>query len=402
MNGTIRKREHKRESDDKVIINYEFACRIDTSDVDQRQLKRAGYKMRKDAQAGLKRVHALVDLAGSDDRLRRKIGDLIFAARYGRPLPSVDEVRRRLGAGREPDACEYTLGEWLDTWLAGRGDLEASTRGSYRIHIEKHLKPHIGDVQLDRLDSRHIKAMFDAINARITGLNTQRQILKTLRAALYAAMDQEHLIVRNPAARFKLARAPETKRVWWSAEEVRRFLEATSGDRLAALWRTALMGGLRLGELLALRWADVDLDAKTLHVRYGKTPSSRRTVSLDAGTVKVLREHQLRQKKERLATFGAYHDDDLVFAREDGTPIQVHRPRIEFKRRARQLGLPVIRFHDARHSNASMLLEAGVDIKVVSERLGHSSTRITHDVYQHVAPRLQADASDRLSALVDG
>jgi integrase len=162
------------------------------------------------------------------------------------------------------------------------------------------------------------------------------------------------------------------------------------------------MGGLRRSELLQLRWPDVDLDAMTLQVQRGKTRSSRRIVVLDAETVKMLRAHRTRQSEERLAAFGAYNDDHLVFCREDGTSIPPHRVGLEFKQMARRIGLPVIRFHDARHSNASMLLEAGVDIKVVSERLGHASTRITHDVYHHVIRPLQADAVDRLAALVDG
>jgi integrase len=198
-------------------------------------------------------------------------------------------------------------------------------------------------------------------------------------------------------------RAPETERVWWSTDETRRFLDATRDDRLHALWRIALMCGLRRGELLRLRWSDVDLDdARTLQVQHGKTRSSRRTVSLDAGTVDALKIHRKRQLEERIATFGAYVDDDLVFCREDGTAILPHRVTLGFKRLARRHRLPIIRFHDARHSNASMLLEAGVDIRVVSERLGHASMRITHDVYQHVIRQLQDDAVERLAALVDG
>ncbi len=418
MRGAIRRRGDR----------YEFAVRIDTTDVDNRQLKRAGFERRKDAQGGLDHVRELVKLAGADDRLRCRIGNMIFKASYGKPLPSVDEVRRRLGAGREPDARTYTVGEWLDIWLAECGHLEPSTYGDHATIVRIYLKPHLGDVMLDKLDGRHIRAMFEWISERndvvrqareigelvpfdplevrrrvqVVGPTTQGKILKTLRAALNVAANDDHrLIDRNPAARFKLPRAERKPRTWWSSDQVRRFLEATRDDRLVALYRVALLRGLRRGELLALRWADVDLDARTLHVRAGKTESAQRAVSLDPGSVAVLREHRRRQLEERVATFGAYDDHDLVFAREDGTPIPPHQVTLGFQRLARQHGLQVMRFHDARHTAASIALESGIDIKVVSDQLGHSTTRITHDLYQHVVRRLHDEAAERVAASVD-
>jgi integrase len=420
MRGAVRKRKGG---------GYELACRIDTSDVDQRQLKRA-FKLRKDADAGLEHVRELVKLADADDRLRRRIGDMIFEARYGRPLPSVEEVRRRLGAGREPDAWTYTVGEWLDVWLAEcAGHLQPGTYNDHSATVRAYLKPHLGDLTLDKLDGRAIRAMFDWIAARndvvrqaretgglvpfdpldvrrrvqVVGPGTQGKILNVLRTALNVAANDDHrLIDRNPAARFKLPRAQRTSRTWWSTEQVNRFLKATHDDRLHALWRVALLRGLRRGELLALSWADVDLDAGLLHVRRGKTETAQRVVSLDPGTVTVLREHRKRQLQERVATFGSYVDHGLVFAQEDGTPIPGHRVTFDFQRLAHRHGLPRMRFHDTRHTAASIALESGIDIKVVSDQLGHSSTRITHDLYSHVVRRLHDDAAARVAAAVDG
>jgi integrase len=311
------------------------------------------------------------------------------------------------------------------------GSPSAGTCGPYGDHAtiaRIYLKPHLGDKLLDKLDGRAIRDMFDWINARndvvrqarqagelvpsdpldvrrrvqVVGLAMQGKILKTLRAALnVAASDDHRLIDRNPAARFKLPRAERKPRTWWSSAQVHRFLEATQEDRLHALWRVALLRGLRRGELLALRWSDVDLDTRTLHLRAGKTEAAQRVVSLDTETVKVLREHQLSQKKERIATFGAYDDHDLVFAREDGTPIPPQQVTFGFQRLARRHGLPVMRFHDARHTAASIALESGIDIKVVSDQLGHSTTRITHDLYQHVVRRLHDEAAERIAAKVD-
>jgi integrase len=331
-------------------------------------------------------------------------------------------VRRRLGAHRDPDARTYAVAEWLDVWLAGCGHLQPSTYGDHVTIVRLYLKPHLGDVMLDRLDDRHLGDMFGWINARNdevkfardngdpvpfdprddrksirqVGAAMQRKILKTLCVALNAAK-KRRLIDYNPATEYKLPRVrsarPPRPRVWWSSDQVRRFLEATRDDRLHALWRIALLRGLRRGELLGLRWVDVDLDQGMLFVRSGKTESSKRTVSLDAGTVTVLRDHRKRQLEERLATFGAYQDNDLVFAQEDGRPIPNHRITFGFQKLARQHDLPVMRFHDARHTAASIALESGIDIKVVSDQLGHSTTRITHDLYQHVVRRLHDEAA---------
>ena len=173
-------------------------------------------------------------------------------------------------------------------------------------------------------------------------------------------------------------------------------------DRLYALWRVALPRGLRRGELLSLTWGDIDLDARTLRVRSGKTKSSRRIVSLDAGTVTALRNHRKRQAEERLATFGAYQDADLVFALEDGSPIPPHRINMEFDRLTRKTALPRMRFHDCRHTAASIALESSVDIKVVSDQLGHATTKITLDLYSHVVRRLHEEAAERVAASIDG
>lgn len=298
-----------------------------------------------------------------------------------------------------------------------------------RRHVQTFLTPHLGGVQLDRLNGTHIRGMLDWISARnelvrqareaggrppsdpldmrrrvaVTGLTTQRQILRTLCSALNTAVDDEHrLIDRNPAARIRLPQPERKPTTWWSSVEVGRFLEVARGDRLYALWRIALLRGLRKGELLKLTWADVNPDGRTLRVRSGKTKSSRRTVSLDAGTATALRNHRKHQAEEMLASYGAYQDADLVFCQEDGSPIPPWWINTEFDRLTREVGLPRMRFHDTRHTAASIALESSVDIKVVSDQLGHATTKITLDLYQHVARRLHDEAAERVAASVDG
>lgn len=172
------------------------------------------------------------------------------------------------------------------------------------------------------------------------------------------------------------------------------------------------MTGLRRSELLALRWSDVDLDRGQLAVRRGMVaagyevhegePKSgrARTVAVDDETVGTFRRHRARQLEERMAWGEAWTDTGAIFTREDGTAIHPQSLSGAFVRRVRRSAVPTIRFHDLRHTHASLLLAAGVHPKVVQERLGHSSITITLDLYSHVAPGMQEDAAAKLGALV--
>lgn len=194
---------------------------------------------------------------------------------------------------------------------------------------------------------------------------------------------------------------------------MRTFLKGTSDDRLSGLWVLMAGTGLRRGEAIGLRWDAVDLDKNQLHVSRTlitvgseivwstpKTSRGRRSVALDSSTVSALRRHRARQAQERLSFGSNYNESSLVFAREDGSPLHPKSVSDEFQRRAKQVGVPVIRLHDLRHSYASLALQAGVQTKIVSERLGHVSTSITSDIYQHVTPGMQADAAEAIGRLL--
>jgi integrase len=199
----------------------------------------------------------------------------------------------------------------------------------------------------------------------------------------------------------------------WSADELRRFLEHVRADRLYAAWRLAATTGMRRGELLGLRWRDVDLDTARLSIvqtliegkeapRFSepKTDHGRRSIALDAETVAALREHRKRQVEERLAWGPAYQDHGLVLSREDGSPIWPRTFSRGFGRHAEDAELPTIRLHDLRHTHATLALSAGIHPKVVSERLGHSTVSITLDTYSHAIPAMQEDAAAKVAALI--
>jgi integrase len=203
----------------------------------------------------------------------------------------------------------------------------------------------------------------------------------------------------------------------WTGQELHTFLARSESDPNFPLWRLAAQTGMRRGELLGLRWSDVDLDAGRIAVRqqllrggeriaFGppKTKAGRRSIKLDTVTVDVLRSHRAHQNEHgRLKLGQAYRSDlDLVFARLDGS---AHDPDVvsqQFEAASKRAGVKRIRFHDIRHTHASLALQAGIHPKVVQERLGHSSIAVTLDRYSHVIPALQEDAAARIAAVVDG
>lgn len=202
----------------------------------------------------------------------------------------------------------------------------------------------------------------------------------------------------------------------WGPAELQAFLGRVRDDRLYAAWALAASTGLRRSELLGLRWQGVDLDSGELSVTdslvlvdhqpvlrpfEGKTTSCRRVLALDPETVAILRDHRRRQLEERLA-LGLGQPGGLVLTTETGDPINPSWLTRSFGRLVRDAGLPPIRLHDLRHTYASLALKAGVPLKVVSERLGHASTKITADTYQHVTKGMDREAAEKVAALVFG
>jgi integrase len=201
----------------------------------------------------------------------------------------------------------------------------------------------------------------------------------------------------------------------WDTNQLRRFLEEASSQRLFGFWRLAATTGARRGELLGLGWKEVDLDAVTVTisrqrvrgpagVTWGspKTERGRRTLDIDPGTVVILREWRLRELEERLALGEAYEDHGLVACRENGAPLDPDVASQSFRRLSRSAGLPLVRFHDLRHTQATLLLKEGVAAHVVSQRLGHASVGFTLQTYAHILPQQQAEAVARLAAAIGG
>jgi integrase len=307
-----------------------------------------------------------------------------------------------------------TLDEYLDGWFAlQRTRLEPSTWHNYRTMADTYLRPGLGSTPLAELSTRQLDLHYVRLledggrGGRPLARRTVAYAHAILRKALGDAV-ADGLLDANPAERAEVPRvdprfddAPRRLRTW-DADQVAHFLRHPRDRELHDLWRVALGTGMRRGELLGLRWEDLDLTVPQLRVAAALTSAGGqlrlkgtktrkvRTLHLDDDTAAVL----ARQPRPTPAPY------PLVFTRPDGSP---WRPEVISDRWRGQwpgLELPFIRLHDLRHTHATLLLQAGVPIKVVSERLGHSRVAMTLDVYAHVLPAMDRAAADAIGALV--
>lgn len=363
----------------------------------------------------------LVDLGpGSDGRRRRHYEGGFSTKRQAREAEL--EIRSRLTSGTYVDRSSKTVASYFEDWLRTQYDLRPTTLASYAANVRNHIIPRLGPMRLQDLRTSDLNDLFADLlvfgrvkvgkqRGGALSPRTVRYVAVIVRKALQDAMEAG-LIDRNVA---DAARKPKQKpsststMTTWSSEEVWRFLQATKNDRLWALWVMYLTTGLRRGEALGLHWEDVDLDRATASIRrtlivVNRVPEegipksgNGRLISLSAPTVEALRGWRRCQLEERLEWGDAWTHNDLVFTNEGGSNLHPDRITDRFRRRQREVGLPKMRLHGARHTFATIALHAGVPMKVVSEALGHSSIKVTADVYSHVSPGMSAQAVETVA-----
>jgi integrase len=311
------------------------------------------------------------------------------------------------------------LAEWLDNSVAVR--LRPRTQESYRETVKLYVAPAIGKIRLAKLTPEHVARMLAALTARgDLSPTTVRYVGSVLRIALNRALKQGR-VVRNVATLADLPAKASRELVPLTAKQVRAFLAATEGDPLGPLFLAAVGTGLRQGELLALRWTDVDLKAGTLTVAHTlrrgthelaepKTGRSRRTLALAPAVVAGFKRQKARQAAEQLAAGPQWQDQDFVFTGgrrrgrylvPDGRPLDAGHVLRRFQGCLAAAGLEAQPFHALRHAYATLLLEQGEELGVVSRILGHSNLSTTADVYSHFTRSLSARAADRMDAVLD-
>jgi integrase len=337
------------------------------------------------------------------------------------------ELRRRLEAvrkGEHVDPHRITVAGWLGTWLgAVRQEVAPTTYRRYREIVDHYLTPRLGQLPLLKLAPMHIQEAYNAlgVDARRDGRpgvlapRTRRHIHRILSGALERAVEQQ-LLARNPAAVFRrgLAKVECRAMVTLDPDQATALLAAIRHSHIYWPALLALSIGARRGEILALRWHSIDLErgevrivasleqiGKELRFKAPKT-ERHRTVTLPAFAVAELRAHKSRQAEDLLALGIRQTGQTLVCARQDGEPLQPQSLTHEFPRFLGRLGadFPRVRFHDLRHSHATLAMLAGVHPKVVQERLGHSTISTTLDLYSHVTATMQEDAANRLDAVL--
>lgn len=323
----------------------------------------------------------------------------------------------RLETGAYVKPTKVTVGEFLRQWLENYVMTNTSPRTAegYWVIVKCHLLPNLGAIPLTQLQPSHIQSYYAQARKEGRangngGLSAQTilNVHKVLSEALTHAVKWQ-ILIRNVALAVDPPRPARPEMVTLTEDHARVFLQAAAATSYPELFTVALYTGMRRSELLGLRWNSVDLDlaqlsvTQTLHrlasggfvFREPKTAKSRRTIALPPLACIALRQLREWQMGERLLLGLRLRDDDLVFSQPDGKPLDPSTITHTFNRIIRRADLPHVRFHDLRHTHASLMLKQGIHPKIVSERLGHSSIGITLDTYSHVMPGLQEAAALR-------
>ena len=294
------------------------------------------------------------------------------------------------------------LSDFLDGWLEGtvKGSVKATTYESYERLSRCHIKPELGRRKLKTLAPDHVQALYQRKLDSGLAPGTVRQIHSVLSRALDQAVRWG--IVQRNVCKATTPPKPDSEEIKpLDAEQARQFLRAAGGDRFEALYVLAVTAGMRIGELLALRWQDVDLETERATLRVRRTKSTAksgpafttpkngkgRSIRLTRHAIEALKAHRAAQNAERLKAGTLWQDHGLVFCTHGGRPLDSHNvARTSFKPLLKRAELPDIRFHDLRHTCATLLLSRGHHPKLVQELLGHASVALTLDRYSHVLP----------------
>lgn len=313
---------------------------------------------------------------------------------------------------------DIAVGEYFDQWfvVVAENRYTPQTQENYRLLFRLYVQPIIGHINLADLQPQQIQMIFSAMSARELSTNTSRKVYSMIATVIDCAV-ASGCIQANPMARVEIPRREVKEMRAMSREEAGRFLSVTDEGSHPEFFRTALITGMRPGELFGLRWHDIDFEGCTISIQTSiawnnkksdgwtlvppKTPRGRRQITVPKALVLSLSELRKRQNFAK-QTDPNYQSHAFVFATKSGRPW--HRKmfaRYIFKKALASAGLPrTIRLHDLRHTNATLLLKDGEHIKVVSERLGHANINITLEIYVHVLPGMQRDAADRMENLL--
>jgi integrase len=310
--------------------------------------------------------------------------------------------------------AKTTLKEFLEEWLKGYAQaVRSKTYHQYVQIVHQHIDPAIGAIKLKDLRPDQIQTFY---NTKITGGTSPRTVL-LIHAVLHRALNHAlkwGLLGRNPAQAVTRPKFKRKEMKTLNDSQVRVLLSASKGTRNEALFWLAVSTGMRQGEILGLKWSDLDWRMKRLQIQRQlqrltgeglvftepKTSAGKRAIVLSATMIEKLREYLALQQQERQLAGEKWEENDLIFPNWNGKPQHQRYVYQDFKDTLKKTGLPDIRFHDLRHTAATLMLQQGIHPKVVQERLGHSDISMTLNTYSHVLPSMQEEAAEKMDELL--
>lgn len=321
------------------------------------------------------------------------------------------ELIAQIEAGKYKEPATVTLESFLLEFMEGeKHRIRETTWNNQMFLVQKHILPALGHVQLKDLSPLHLQKFYTQKASEGLSNSYLRSMYAVLSKTLRAA-ERWGLIEKNTAALVSPPRPQKREMRVWTLGEVRQFLQASEKRKFYIAYVLAVFTGMRRGEILGLRWSDIDLEKGVIHVQRTlyktkgklvfqepKTRGSKRSIVISPIVISALKKHRVRQQEMRLKLGQAYIDHDLVVCSWNGNPVDPSDLNEDFKMAIKKAGVPQIRFHDLRHTHATILLQLGEHPKVVSERLGHSSVTITLDTYSHVLPDMQRALAENLEA----
>ncbi len=334
------------------------------------------------------------------------------------------ELIRQAQTGAFVRPTKQTLGAFLESWLTSVSThVRPTTAWGYRSIVKTHLLPHLGHIALTDLAPSDLQEYYGQAltsgrrDGKGEGLSARSVVShhRVIREALGLAL-RMGLVARNVAEAVDPPRAIHVEMKVLNAAGVKKVLELAEGTQWHPLFHLALYSGLRRSEILAVRWKDLDLLGASLsvtqamhHLRDGRTvftepksARSRRQVALSPASALTLRAYRERREAQAVKLGMTLYEDDLVFTQYDGRPFLPDSVSHAWMKLCRKAGYPGVRLHDARHTHASLLLAQGVNVKIISERLGHASVATTMDLYAHVSPTLQRETAAKFDAILEG
>lgn len=336
----------------------------------------------------------------------------------------MNEIKYQRDKGTFVQPTKLTVAEWLTTWLNDYAKIRTrqTTWDSYEVQVRKHLIPAIGHLKLTQLQTHQLQKLYKQkreggrADGKEGGLSVKsvRYIHAVINMALTQAV-KERLISINPAEAVDLPKETKRELQTLTIEQVKTFIEEAKQTKHYTLYLLELFTGLRRGEILGLRWQDIDFDNSTVTVVQQVVASSKgitfsepktslgsRTVWIPADVVKQLKQHKKQQAEEKLLAGGIYEDNSLVFCREDGKPFYPDSISDHFKKliaRLKDKGFPEISFHGLRHTFATLSIQQGIPVKVVQEDLGHHDPGFTMKVYTHATQQMKKEATEKRASL---